>query len=424
MKIAAVLAATALVLASCADDDSGTAGTTAVETTEAAVESTEVPADSEPAADAGTASPVAAVDAWPNRIAPNTTPADDDTAAEWRALAEASLTAAEGTPGMWIAMSDPDLGYWTAALGDAVTDTTAATVEDHGRIGSVTKTFTAVGILLLVDAGELALDDTVADAAPGIAEQFPDVADRTVRELLDMSSGIPDYANAPGTVIAETVANPDKVWTPEELINSALTTSDIRPSGTAGYSTTGYTILGEILADHTDLAVHEAVTAVATEAGLTHTALNAPDDNALPAPSSHGYVEPAGVVDLEEVGTTVEPGTDVTDWSNSSGGAGGGMYSIVDELFTWAGTGSGTTLLSDDLATERLTTSTDLGGIGTYGLGIQEVIPGWIGHEGQVIGWMAVVMYEPATGKTFAAIVNSTGGLTAAQSLFRKTLGQ
>ncbi len=424
MKIAAVLAATALVLASCADDDSGTAGTTAVETTEAAVESTEVPADSEPAADAGTASPVAAVDAWPNRIAPNTTPADDDTAAEWRALAEASLTAAEGTPGMWIAMSDPDLGYWTAALGDAVTDTTAATVEDHGRIGSVTKTFTAVGILLLVDAGELALDDTVADAAPAIAEQFPDVADRTVRELLDMSSGIPDYANAPGTVVAETVANPDKVWTPEELINSAFTASDIRPSGTAGYSSTGYTILGEILADHTGLPVHEAVTAVATEAGLTHTALNAPDDNALPAPSSHGYVEPAGVVELEEVGTTVEPGTDVTDWSNSSGGAGGGMYSIVDELFTWAGTGSGTTLLSDDLATERLTTSTDLGGIGTYGLGIQEVIPGWIGHDGQVIGWMAVVLYEPATGKTFAAIVNSTGGLTAALSLFRKTLGQ
>lgn len=423
MKIAAVLAATALVLASCADDDSGTAGTTAVETTEAAVESTEVPADSEPAADAGT-SPVAAVDAWPNRIAPNTTPADDDTAAEWRALAEASLTAAEGTPGMWIAMSDPDLGYWTAALGDAVTDTTAATVEDHGRIGSVTKTFTAVGILLLVDAGELALDDTVADAAPAIAEQFPDVADRTVRELLDMSSGIPDYANAPGTVVAETVANPDKVWTPEELINSAFTASDIRPSGTAGYSSTGYTILGEILADHTGLPVHEAVTAVATEAGLTHTALNAPDDNALPAPSSHGYVEPAGVVELEEVGTTVEPGTDVTDWSNSSGGAGGGMYSIVDELFTWAGTGSGTTLLSDDLATERLTTSTDLGGIGTYGLGIQEVIPGWIGHDGQVIGWMAVVLYEPATGKTFAAIVNSTGGLTAALSLFRKTLGQ
>ncbi len=100
------------------------------------------------------------------------------------------------------------------------------------------------------------------------------------------------------------------------------------------------------------------------------------------------------------------------------------MYSIVDELFTWAGTGSGTTLLSNDLATERLTTSTDLGSNGTYGLGILEVIPGWIGHDGQVIGWMAVALYEPATGKTFAAIVNSTAGLTAAHSLFRETLGQ
>lgn len=145
------------------------------------------------------------------------------------------------------------------------------------------------------------------------------------------------------------------MWTPEELIDSAFTSSDIQPSGTAGYSSTGYTILGEILADYTGLPVHAAITAVATDAGLTQTALTAPDDNALPAPSSRGYVDPASVVDFEEVGTTVEPGTDITDWSNS------------------------------------------------YGLGIQEVIPGWIGHEGQVIGWTAVALYEPATGKTFAA---------------------
>ena len=74
---------------------------------------------------------------------PNMTPADEATAADWLTLFEGALAQAAGVPGAWIAVSHPELGYWSAAIGDAVVDTQPATLDDHGRIGSITKTFTA-----------------------------------------------------------------------------------------------------------------------------------------------------------------------------------------------------------------------------------------------------------------------------------------
>ena len=89
---------------------------------------------------------------------------------------------------------------------------------------------------------------------------------------------------------------------------------------------------------------------------------------------------------------------------------------MVEDMFTWTATGLGTDMLSDELAAQRLELSTNLGEPGFYGMGIMELppLPGWIGHTGQALGWEAIALYEPATGATFAAIVNSTGGLITA----------
>jgi D-alanyl-D-alanine carboxypeptidase len=316
---------------------------------------------------------------------------------------------------VWIAVAHPERGFWSAALGEAVAGLRPATLDDHGRIGSITKTFTAVAVLEQVDAGTLDLDDRVAELVPDLAARFPEIADLTIEQLLSMSSGLGDYANVPGAATALAVADPTRVWTPEDLIASALEASEVQPVGTPGYSTTNYTILGRILEAVTGRSVEEVVTSVATRAGLAETALLPGGQNQMPEPFTHGYIDPAGVTELAKVASTpLVAGTDVTEWSLSWGGAGGGMYSTIDDLFRWTATALGNELLSDSLATRRLELDTRIPEQGLrYGLGIfgLEGFGDWVGHTGQAIGWEAMSMYHPGTGATYAVMINSTGGL-------------
>jgi D-alanyl-D-alanine carboxypeptidase len=90
----------------------------------------------------------------------------------------------------------------------------------------------------------------------------------------------------------------------------------------------------------------------------------------MPEPASHGYVATTGAKALEAVGVTMIPGRDVTDCTVSWGQAGGGMYSTIADLGTWAGTGLGTCLLPADLAAKRLAAQQTPDG--NYGLGIDD----------------------------------------------------
>ena len=57
------------------------------------------------------------------------------------------------------------------------------TTEHRFLIGSVSKTFVAAVVLQLVDEGALALDEEVGPIAEGV----------TLRQLLNHTSGLPDY---------------------------------------------------------------------------------------------------------------------------------------------------------------------------------------------------------------------------------------
>ncbi len=378
---------------------------------------TEAPAATEPAASEG--------EFWTG-TAPNMTPVDDATAAEWQELTEVLLAGATGTPGVIVAVAHPELGYWSTAVGEAEVDVNPMTLDHHSRIGSITKTMTAVAVLQQVDQGNLSLDDTVAKIIPDIADEFPPTADLTVEDLLSMTSGLPDYANVPGAATAQAVEDPTKVWTPEELIDTALEASEVQPVGTPGYSTTNFTILGLMFEAVTGETIEDGVTRVAQEAGLSQTALLPGDQNEMPDPSTHGYIDDAGVGDLKNLaGVDVVAGTDVTEWSLSWGGAGGGAYSTIEDLLLWASTGSGNTLLSADLGEQRLPTEDNFiadAGI-FYGLGMFSLIPGWIGHTGQAIGWEALEMYNPETGGAVAILTNGTSSLGQLEPIWIEAFG-
>lgn len=70
---------------------------------------------------------------------------------------------------------------------------TANTPATRFRIGMLTEQFTAVAILQLRDAGMLDLDDPVSRHLPG----YPNGRRITIQQLLDHSSGIPNYTDLP-----------------------------------------------------------------------------------------------------------------------------------------------------------------------------------------------------------------------------------
>jgi D-alanyl-D-alanine carboxypeptidase len=158
--------------------------------------------------------------------------------------------------------------------------------------------------------------------------------------------------------------------------------------------------------------IDQIVTNVAMRAGLTQSALQRPDVTKMPGPASRGYVAATGAKDMESVGAVIAPGTDVSEWTVSWGQAGGGMYSTIADLGTWARTGLGTSLLPADLAAKRLETQKIPEG--NYGLGIYDWGQGWIGHTGQLIGWESLVAYNTKSGAAFVAIVNETGSFMSA----------
>ncbi|HVX45474.1 MAG TPA: serine hydrolase domain-containing protein [Mycobacteriales bacterium] len=105
------------------------------------------------------------------------------------------------------------------------------------RIGSLTKQFTAVAILLL---DEVELDEPVVRYLPDYSGPGPDV---TVRQLLTHNGGIPSYTSMP--------AFPDvmdrDVSTQEIIDFIAAEPLDFEPGTKHEYSNSGYMLLGAII---------------------------------------------------------------------------------------------------------------------------------------------------------------------------------
>jgi D-alanyl-D-alanine carboxypeptidase len=121
-------------------------------------------------------------------------------------------------PGALIYVDDPGQGSWTTALGTSDLATHAPmNVNSHMRIASITKTFTATAILQLVDAGKLHLNDPVSTYQP----EVPNGKNMTIRQLLNMTSGLFNFDEDPG-FFHTWQADPGKVWNPQEELAIAF----------------------------------------------------------------------------------------------------------------------------------------------------------------------------------------------------------
>ncbi len=99
------------------------------------------------------------------------------------------------TPGASIALVDRDAPDWVVGLGQAdVASSRPATPETLFRIGSISKSFTSLAILILVEQGKLSLDDPVHKLAPEVWFENPWEATDPIRvvHLLEHTTGWDD----------------------------------------------------------------------------------------------------------------------------------------------------------------------------------------------------------------------------------------
>lgn len=311
-------------------------------------------------------------------------------------------------PAFYVGLWSPERGSYQQAYGLAdVAAERPASLDDHFRIGSISKTFGAAIILQLVDEGLLSLDDTVADADAELAERFPEVAEVPIRDLLGMTSGIADYMNVKDSAVAALTQAPDTQWDPLDLIRFGID-AGMQPVGTPGYSTTGYVILQEIAEALTGQPIQELVKERLTDPlGMADTALPYNEDTTLPEPFARGYMSPACNAELERDGAEPAPdGLDLTDWNASYGQIGGSMHSTLADLGTWAASMSGSSTLPDELAAERLELHDAGLQVFDYGLGIMRAGT-QLGHEGEAIGWEGWAGHDPDSGETFVVFTTT-----------------
>ncbi|MFF3123177.1 serine hydrolase domain-containing protein [Streptomyces sp. NPDC057908] len=205
---------------------------------------------------------------------------------------------------------------YTAGVGDLATGSVVPK-DGQVRIGSNTKVFTAVVVLQLVGEGKIRLDATVDTYLPGLVRgKGIDGRRITVRQLLQQTSGLPNYTNYLGDDV--------RYFEPRELLDIALQhKADFAPGKKWEYSNTNYILAGLIVQKVTGRPLAEEMDQrVIKRIGLRHTYFPAPGDVTIREPHPKGYYR-------DSVGA---PLRDVTEMDPSWGWAAGQMISTGSDL--------------------------------------------------------------------------------------------
>lgn len=286
-----------------------------------------------------------------------------------------------------------DAGQITTATAGTAQLGTSQPVPQNARFrtGSVTKTFVSATLLQLVGEGQLSLDDTVERWLPGVVTgNGNNGANITVRQLLNNTSGLFDYANDDGffaTLATPTAfyANQYRHYSTQDLIAIALTHQPyFAPGAGWAYSNTNYVVAGEIIKTVTGNTWEVEVTnRIIAPLGLTDT--TAPGDNPI-IPGSHakGY-------HIFTINPSNRVYSDTTEHNMTWAGAGGALITTAnDENKFFAALLSGQVLAPAQLA--EMKTVVPISNKVGYGLGIvrQELscsnTPIWW-HNGGTVGY-------------------------------------
>jgi D-alanyl-D-alanine carboxypeptidase len=276
------------------------------------------------------------------------------------------------------------------------------------QIGSNTKAFTSVALLKLEAAGKLSIDDRIGRWLP----QYPAWRHVTIRQLLSMTSGIPDFTGT-RAFLHTLNAHPDQRFTAAQDL-SYVKHLPLGPK-TWAYSNTDYVLAQLIIAQVSRESYFRYVqTRVIAPLGLHHTCF-APETCRARIASEM----PAGYSELSKLPGLLGkplPKLNVTDAQGA-----GGLVSSLPDLLKWeralydghilpaAQQRQLTTLVSE--RTGRQIGSVTPADPTGFGLGLTRMILPGIGsvwmYPGATYGYLVGHIFDPRTGLALAIAVNS-----------------
>lgn len=299
------------------------------------------------------------------------------------------------------------------------------------RIGSLTKQFTAAAVLVLVERGELSLDDHVSKYLP----EFPGADTVTIRQLLNHTSGIHEFVDL------DFIAGPGRTeYSTDALLDHIASLDpvyDFKPGSAWSYSNSGFMLLQAIIERVSSQPYADFLKAnVIDPLGLDHTQV---DVLAEIVPNrARGYElakdAPTGFVNAEYLSLSVA-------------GAAGAIRSDVADLLKWhhelfSGKLIGKAELAQMTMPARLNDGrlASLGRYGAaaaaptapeFGMGLSiDVKNGrrMIGHGGTINGFNAVIETFPDDEVTIVLLTNTPraayGNLDGLIETTFKTLGR
>jgi CubicO group peptidase (beta-lactamase class C family) len=280
---------------------------------------------------------------------------------------------------------------WQGSRGEATGVPGARPAELQYRIGSITKTLTALVVVQLRDEGRLGLNDPVASYLPELGRD-----DLTLRMLLAHSSGL--------------AAEPEGEWwervegTTFPALVDRVRSAALDPGATHHYSNLGYGLLGEVVARVDGAPWWESLSRrVLGPLGMQRTGYHPV------APHAQGWsVAPYSPVLM------AEPAADTRAMA-----AAGQVWSTVADLAVLADLlVDGHPVMLPSATLEEMATpqsGTLAGGLASgYGLGLRLLAGGsgtLVGHSGSMPGFQAALSVDRPRRAGAAVLANSTTGL-------------
>lgn len=261
----------------------------------------------------------------------------------------------------------------------------AATAGTHYRLASVSKQFTAMAVLLLVQDGMLSLEDPVGKWLPSLP---PASRGATLREVLSHRSGLLDYEDFVPDDAPRQVRDADVLALLEGQDRTLFA-----PGSAYRYSNSGYALLA-LVVERASGQDYPAFLQARIFGPLGMSSLARTDEGPAVPERAFGYR-------LEE-GTWVR-----RDQSSTSAVLGdGGIYASVEDLTLWDAALSGDRLLGDALRTLMFARQ---GGTDDpevdYALGWR-LTGGTAWHSGESIGFRNVIIRDPAQRTTVMLLSN------------------
>ena len=273
-------------------------------------------------------------------------------------LADQLLSAydGEGSPGAVVSVFRDGETLFSRAYGMAnLSYGIPFEVDTRTNIGSTSKQFTAFAVMLLVERGELSLDDDVRTLIP----ELPDLGDTvTVRHLLNHTSGYREFLNL--LIMSGRRLDHGDFIDREELISIVQRQPALQnaPGAEWNYNNTAFGLAAVIVERISDMSFPEFMAEnVFGPIGMTRTMVR-PSPESIVEGRAEGYTP-------EGDGTYLEIG----DLGGAIGA--GGIYSTVGDLQKWVENFSSAEVGNKEIFNEMMTSYVLTNGDSTgYGFGL------------------------------------------------------